>query len=85
MVAGPVPLPTPEATAALPEPVSACPQCGFLGIRPATMNEGIYAGGGELLSVEFCPRCEYRGLPARFPRREDYVDYLRSISGDDSG
>lgn len=65
--------------AGVPEPVTACPDCGYLGIRPPGVQDGVYPGGGELI-LQVCPRCNYRGLPLRFEQREDYADFLRTLS-----
>lgn len=62
----------------LPEPVTACPDCGFLGIRSPGIQDGVWPGGGELVAV-LCPRCDYRGLPLLFPRREDYAEYVDGL------
>lgn len=67
----------------LPEPVKACPDCGFLGIRPPGVQDGVWPGGGELV-FQVCPRCGYRGLPLEFPKRADYGDYLRQLAQTDA-
>jgi hypothetical protein len=72
------PLPA-EALAAVREPVKACPRCGSLDIQPARMQEGAYAGGGELLSIETCARCHFRGLAVVFDRRADYAEFLEEL------
>ena len=68
-----------EDLAYVPEPVKACPECGFLGIRPPGVQDGVWPGGGELI-LQVCPRCDYRGLPLEFARREDYADFLRRLA-----
>lgn len=82
----PSPLPEPVSAPAadddlsfVPEPVQACPRCGFLGIRPPGVQDGVFPGGGELV-MQVCPRCDYRGLPLRFDKREDYAAFLRELS-----
>ncbi len=65
--------------AAIPEPVSACPDCGFLGIRPPGIQDGVAIGGGELI-FQVCPRCGYRGVPVEFARREDYAAFVGELS-----
>ncbi|GEM_PF-4565900 len=76
----PVP-PVDDATLAdLPQPLTACPDCGYLGIRPATVRDGAFAGGGTLLSQQVCPRCGYQGLPLSFEKREQYGAFLRELA-----
>lgn len=75
----PVPAPTDDALAHVPEPVSSCPACGFLGIRAPGVQDGVWPGGGELID-QVCPRCDYRGLPVVFSRREDYARYVRDLA-----
>lgn len=79
----PTPVPAVPAgdLADIPEPVSACPDCGFLGIRMPTIGDGLWPGGGETGDRMVCPRCDWQGLPARFEKREDYGSYLRELSG----
>lgn len=76
----PVPVPAAEDLEGVPEPVSACPNCAFLGIRPPGVQDGVWPGGGELVGV-VCPRCGYRGVPVEFPRREDYRAFVASAQG----
>lgn len=66
----------------IPEPVTACADCGFLGIRAVSAGEGGIPGASELMSERMCPRCGYQGLPIELPTREDYVDYLRELSAE---
>lgn len=77
MTAGmqPVPPVPAEALASVPEPVTACPDCGFLGIRAAGAAEGTWAGGGEL-TLSACPRCGYTGQPILFRRRAEYATFV---------
>lgn len=63
----------------VPEPAKACPDCGYLGIRPPGVQDGVVPGGGELVFY-VCPRCHYRGVPIQFARREDYADFLRKLA-----
>lgn len=78
----PAPMPAvPDAELAdLPQPVSACPDCGYLGIRMPAIGDGLWPGGGELGDRMVCPRCQWQGLPVRFDRREDYGAFLRDLS-----
>lgn len=83
--APPMPAPAPdEELWAVPEPVKACPRCGFLGIRPPGVQDGVFPGGGELIMF-VCPRCEHRGLPLSFDKREDYAAFLRELPRTGSG
>ena len=70
----------PEDLAGVPEPVTACPDCGFLGIRMLTLQDGVALGGGEIGDKMNCPRCGYQGLAIRFERREDYGAFLRELA-----
>ena len=74
----PMPVPALADLDGVPEPVTACPNCAFLGIRPPRMQDGAWAGGGELLGVA-CPRCGYLGVPVEFPRRADYRAFVASL------
>ena len=74
----PVPVPAQDELSGVPEPVTACPNCGFLGVRPPGVQDGVWPGGGELMGV-VCPRCGYRGVPVEFPRREDYRAFLAEL------
>lgn len=62
----------------VPLPVHACPSCGFLGIRPPGVQDGVWPGGGELI-FQVCPRCAYRGMPIEFHSREAYGRFLREL------
>ena len=66
----------------IPEPVTACADCGFLGVRPVHGDEGGIPGASDLMSERHCPRCGYQGLPIELPTREDYVEYLRDLSAE---
>lgn len=75
---GPLAMPDAAALEDLPEPVTACPECGFVGIRMAGIQEGVWPGGGSMMKV-VCPRCNYVGLPLEFARREDYAAFLAEM------
>lgn len=75
----PVPSPTQEDLRDVPEPVSACPDCGFLGIRMPGIQDGAWAGGGQIM-FQVCPRCHYRGHPIVFGAREDYAEFVRELA-----
>ena len=74
----PVPIPDVRTLASVHEPVTACPACGFLGIRSGS-GQSVYLGGGPILSGCFCPRCRYRGLPLSVDRRADYIDFVGQL------
>jgi len=76
----PPPVPDAAALADLKEPVTACPECGFVGIRMAGIQEGAWPGGGSMMKV-VCPRCDYVGLPLEFAKREDYAAFLAELAG----
>lgn len=59
-------------------PVTVCPECGFLGVRPPGLHDGVFAGGGELIGV-VCPRCAYRGLPLQFDDGDDYRAFVAGL------
>lgn len=69
-----------EAIAALPEPVTACPDCAYIGIRTPELRDGVVPGGGEIGDKIVCPRCGYQGLAVRFDKREDYGEFLRDLA-----
>lgn len=75
----PVPVPSEEDLRDVPEPVSACPDCGFLGIRSPGVQDGVWPGGGELV-FQVCPRCQFRGQPVVFRRREDYNRFVAELA-----
>lgn len=78
----PVPI-VPDADAgALPLPITACPDCGFLGIRMPTIHDGLWPGGGETGARMACPRCDWQGLPVSFRTGEAYADFVRSLHAD---
>ena len=64
----------------LPEPITACPDCGYLAIRMPGIGDGLWPGGGETGSRMVCPRCDWQGLPVSFERREDYAEFLRELA-----
>ncbi len=68
-----------DAAADLPEPVIACPQCFFLGIKSASVGDGIWPGGGELIH-QVCPRCHFRGQPLEFGTAADYANALEAVN-----
>ena len=74
----PVPAPGSDDLVDLPEPVSACPRCGYIGIRMPTLADGVALGGGEI-GFHVCPRCHYRGMPLVFPTREEYGAFVREL------
>lgn len=76
----PVPPVDDAALGAVPEPVTACPDCGFLGIRMLGISDGVWPGGGEIGDKMTCPRCGYQGLAMRFERREEYGAFLRELA-----
>lgn len=76
----PMPVPPPEAVADLPQPVTACPACGFLGIRMPEIGDGLWPGGGELGNRQVCPRCGYQGVAASFPTGEAYRAFLQELA-----
>jgi hypothetical protein len=74
-----VPVPDAKALAALPRPLTACPDCGYVGIRPARFGEGAVAGLGDLMSMRVCGHCGYRGPPVEFDDSADYVAYVEGL------
>lgn len=80
----PVSMPTEEDLRDVPEPVSACPDCGFLGIRMPNVEDGVWPGGGQIM-FQVCPRCHYRGQPLVFARREDYHEFIAELVEDPPG
>jgi hypothetical protein len=77
--ATPVAVPSEADVADLPEPVTACPRCGFLGVRPPDVSDGVFSGGGEL-TFYVCRRCNFRGQPVLFRRREEYRTFVRDLN-----
>lgn len=81
----PVPRPVPPPSEAdlrdVPEPVSACPDCGFLGIRMPGIQDGVWPEGGQIV-FQVCPRCHYRGQPLTFSRREDYALFVDELASE---
>src|SRR3989338_8389367 len=43
--------------------VPVCLKCGNRDIRPQTIREGLWAGGGEALGWWTCDRCNHIGVP----------------------
>jgi len=66
----------------VPEPINACPDCGYLGVRMPELRDGLWPGGGELGSRVVCPRCGYQGLAVRFDTRGEYAAWLRDLDAD---
>ncbi|HET6406159.1 MAG TPA: hypothetical protein VFH78_16090 [Candidatus Thermoplasmatota archaeon] len=77
----PVPLPSAADADSLPKPITACPDCGFLGIRMPTIHDGLWPGGGETGGRFVCPRCDWQGLPVSFPTGSAYVGYVSDLHG----
>ncbi len=77
----PVPVPDAETVASLRGPVNACPQCGFLGIRAANVDDGVWPGGGELIH-KVCPRCNFRGQHIEFETAADYALFVKELAAD---
>ncbi|HEX2021797.1 MAG TPA: hypothetical protein VHH36_03740 [Candidatus Thermoplasmatota archaeon] len=76
----PMPVPAPEDVADLPKPVTACPDCGFLGIRMPQVADGLWPGGGELGDRKVCPRCGWQGLAVSFQTGEAYRAFLQDLA-----
>jgi hypothetical protein len=70
------PLPTLADLGDLPLPIDACPNCASLGMRMATQEDGVFAGGGSLMSSR-CEHCGFVGQPLVFRDRQAYLDFLR--------
>lgn len=64
----------------VPEPVEACPHCGYLGIRAPTFSDGAVPGVAELSDARVCRRCGYRGVAAVFWTREEYRAFLKALA-----
>lgn len=64
----------------IPEPVEACPHCGYLGIRAPTVADGGIPGTAEISDVRVCRRCGYRGLATFFETREEYRGFLKGLA-----
>ena len=84
-VVTPVPVVPASDAAALPTPIDACPECGFLGIRMPTIHDGLWPGGGETGARMVCPRCDWQGLPASFVSAESYAEFTRDLNAKRSG
>lgn len=86
------PLPTPVAppdedaaievsvVAKLDGPVSACPECGYLGIRAPGIRDGLWPGGGETGGRFVCPRCDWQGIPVEFEDGDAYAAFVRGLN-----
>src|SRR5581483_10765993 len=70
--------PDAAALAALPRPIRACPDCGFVGIAPIGLAGGI-PGSGDLFSAQRCRHCGYVGPPVEFDHGEEYAAYVASL------
>jgi hypothetical protein len=66
----------------VPEPVTACPDCGFLGIRMLGIQDGTIPGAAEIGDKRTCPRCGYQGLAVEFSTRSEYGAFLRDLAGE---
>lgn len=75
-----VELPDADQLTAIPEPVQACPECGYLGIRAPTLSDGGVPGYSDMGDKRVCPRCGYQGIQVEFRTREDYVEFLRVLA-----
>lgn len=78
----PMPAVQPVDLADVPEPVTACPDCGFLGIRMPGIGDRLWPGGGETGSRIVCPRCDYQGIAVSFDTRTEYGEFLRALEED---
>ncbi|HEV8359832.1 MAG TPA: hypothetical protein VGR28_05175 [Candidatus Thermoplasmatota archaeon] len=80
----PVPPVQVEQLRGLPEPVRACPECGFLNVHAPKLDEGGLPGISEVAGMVVCTRCHYRGIPAEFDTREDYADFVQDLQSTDA-
>jgi hypothetical protein len=71
-----------ELLAQLDGPVSACPRCGYLGVRAPGVRDGLWPGGGETGARFVCPRCQYQGIPIEFDNGDDYAQWVRELHGE---
>jgi hypothetical protein len=85
----PLPAPVPpldegatSAAAGLAPPFTACPDCGYLGIRYPGVREGVWLGGGETGGRFVCPRCHYQGIPIEFESGAQYAAFVRELNED---
>jgi hypothetical protein len=65
--------------AELKPPFTACPDCGYLGVRAPGIRDGLWPGGGETGGRFVCPRCHYQGIPVEFGSGEEYVAFVRAL------
>lgn len=77
---GPVPVPSEDAVRGLRMPVTACPDCGYLGLRMPQRGDGLWPGGGELGERRVCPRCGYQGIAVSFGTGEDYRAFVAGLA-----
>ncbi len=75
---GPVELPPKEDLAQIKEPIAACPRCGYPGMKPPTLSDGIWPGGGET-NFLVCGRCACRGEPLVLDDGNAYGAFLEGL------
>lgn len=80
MSPGPMPVVSVAELEGIPEPITACAECGFLGIRPPSAGEGGIPGSADIMSTRHCPRCGHDGLPVELRTRAEYVEFLRELA-----
>ncbi|MFA5862206.1 MAG: hypothetical protein WDA16_10980 [Candidatus Thermoplasmatota archaeon] len=68
-----------EDVSDIPTPITACPDCGYLGVRFLGIRDGVWPGGGETGARFVCPRCGFQGIPLQFDEAADYVEFLREL------
>lgn len=78
----PVEVPDAADVSDLPAPISACPDCGFLGIRMPQIEDALWPGGGELGDRKVCPRCGFQGLAVSFDSGDEYATFVRGLAVD---
>ncbi len=81
---GPVELPPREDLAQIKEPIPACPRCGYLDMKPPTVSDGIWPGGGET-NFLVCGRCACRGQPLVFDDGNAYGAFLEGLGAQPRG
>jgi hypothetical protein len=77
----PAGVPTLDELEDVPVPITACPECGYLGIRFPGIRDGVWPGGGETGARFVCPRCGYQGIPIEFEERDAYRAFLEDLAG----
>ena len=75
---GPVEMPPRDKLAQIKEPIAACPRCGYPGMKPPTLSDGIWAGGGET-NFLVCGRCACRGQPLVLEDGNAYGAFLEAL------